>query len=130
MEYYFLVKMGRKQNQVVWDCFTKHEKGATCKFCQKRYMVANVNKMESHLIACLRVPDETRKVIREMQNKKVFDDQSSKSLSTSDISDLDSSNSSALLSSTPVPKKKNISNFFDNLSNAENVSSSLRLCML
>lgn len=122
--------MGRKQNQVVWNCYTKHDKGVTCNYCQKRYMVSNVNKMESHLLTCLRLPDEIRKVIREIHNKKAFDDQSSKSLSASDISDLDSSSNSAFFSSTPVPKQKNISIFFDKISNKENVSSYFRLCVI
>lgn len=122
--------MGKK-NQVVWDCYTTLDKGVECKYCKKKYMVGNVNKMQSHLLACLRTPDDVKKVIREISAKASFDQQTNQSLSASDdsIADLDSSMSSASSSavSTPKLKQKNMLGFIDKLTADENVRHFFRL---
>lgn len=116
--------MGKK-NQVVWGCYTKLEKGVECNYCKKKYMVGNVNKMQSHLLACLRTPDDVKKIIREMSAKASFDQQSNQSLSASDdsIADLDSSMSSASSSAISTPKvvQKKMFGFIDKLTAEESV---------
>lgn len=121
--------MGRKQNEMVWNCYSKLNKGVECNFCKKRYMVGNVNKMEAHLLACLQSPSEIRKTIREMKAKQTFEDEHSER-SHSGSSEIDTSNSSQLQlnqsfeASTPTTSThtKNLYGFFDKITPIENVS--------
>lgn len=121
--------MGRKPNDLVWNCFTKlqkgSEKGVQCKYCQQKYTIGNVNKMKSHILKCLKSPLEIREEIAEAQSSH---ERSEKSLSTSASSEFDTPNTSEsqlsenVMTSTPASKQPKLSQFVDKISANENVN--------
>lgn len=142
-------KMGRKKNVIIWRHFNKKNNGATCSFCKIHYKVANVNKMEKHLLSCFHCPDYVKRSLKPSNGKTMTttalnqDEQmelsnhsvaTSSTDSTSNISNetvasqpaLSTPSSSTLSSSTPSSSKtfnpKKVSSFFDRISDEENVS--------
>lgn len=122
--------MGRKPNEVVWSNYTKLDKGVQCKHCKKQYVHGNVNKMHGHLLACLHIPNELRKIVRELKDKKEFEDErpslknSSASTSETDVeaSSCSSHHSSMTATSPPVSKRNTLYTFLDNITDDEFVS--------
>lgn len=114
--------MGRPKNEIVWNNFTKSGlgnklNGATCKHCKQSYMIANVNKMTTHLLSCFKCPEEIRVEIRK--------EQSSSGKSSQNVSSCSSAESECSDISAPSTSKiarKGIESYFDNVSIQENVS--------
>lgn len=128
-------KMGRKKNVIIWRHFNKKNNGATCSFCKIHYKVANVNKMEKHLLSCFHCPDYVKRSLKPSNGKTMTttalnqDEQmelrnhsvaTSSTESTSNISNETISSSTPSSSKTFNPKK--VSSFFDRMSDEENVS--------
>lgn len=115
--------MGRPKNEVVWKNFTKSGlgdklKGATCKHCKQSYMIANVNKMTTHLLSCFKCPEEIRDQIRK-DVELSGSGKSSRNASSCSSAESDDSNISA--PSTSKIARKGIEGYFDNISVQENV---------
>lgn len=112
--------MGRPKNDDVWACFTKTPaKGVECRYCKKKYMFANVNKMESHLLTCFKCPEDMRAKIRDHAGTSNFNQTSRSGSSSSAESDC-SGRSTASPSSTKIARK-GLYGFVDNMSARENV---------
>lgn len=112
--------MGRPKNEVVWNCFTKSgEKGVTCKFCKKQYMIGNVNKLSAHLLVCFKCPEDVRVQIRKYAEESNFN-RSSQSAGSSSSAESDCSSRSNL--SAVKPARKGFNSFFDSMPAQENVS--------
>lgn len=116
--------MGRPKNEIVWNNFTKTGlgdklKGATCKHCKQSYMIANVNKMTTHLLSCFKCPDEIRvqirKYVEQSNSGKSSRNASSCSSAESECSDISGPSTSKIA-------RKGIEGYFDNISVQENVS--------
>lgn len=127
--------MGRKPNEIVWGNFNKLSKGVQCKHCKKQYVVGNVNKMHDHLLACLQIPADMRKIVRELREKKQFDDEHSKNSSAStsaNETDVEGNSScsqhSSIATSTPKSKRSTLFNFLDNITDDESVSLNFGIC--
>lgn len=61
--------MPRPIKDIVWKHCIKMNKSAKCKYCNKIYAFANVNKLEKHLQKCCKCPltvkDQLKKVLTE-----------------------------------------------------------------
>lgn len=118
--------MGRKQNEKVWSQFKNLEKGVECLHCKKKYAVANVNKMENHLLSCLQCPDEVRKCIQNKSQSTTNEFGENSNSSFDSVQDTSSSSQGSALSaiSTPksTPKRTQLMGFVDKITVAENVS--------
>lgn len=64
--------MGRKRGNA-WRFFNEKKKGVSCKFCNKVYLHANVNKMKQHIITCVKCPPGTKKCL--LVNNVEYSDQ-------------------------------------------------------
>lgn len=125
--------MGRPKNKIVWDCYTKiNPKGVKCNYCKKEYMQANVNKMESHLMACIHCPREIKSEIRGLASASTSNSESLAHGSELSMSSIDSDGSGRATPSTsaraltPRPVHREIDSFFDKISAPENVRSYLK----
>lgn len=115
--------MGRPKNEHVWTCFTKTgTKGVECKYCKKKYIHGNVNKMESHLLACFKCPEEVRVKIRDHAGQSNFNETSQSGASGSST-ESDCSGRSHSTSSTSKIARKGLIGFLDKMSVHEKVSS-------
>lgn len=115
--------MGRPKNDDVWACFTKTAaQGVECKYCKKKYAFANVNKMESHLLACFKCPEEMRAKVRDHVAKSKFNQTSQSGSSSSTESDGAGRSSSTSFPSSSKIARKGLYGFVDNMSVGENVS--------
>lgn len=54
--------MGKKKG-VAWRFFRVEDQKVICKYCAKLYKHANVNKMEKHILSCLKCPRDLKKVL-------------------------------------------------------------------
>lgn len=129
--------MGRKSHDLIWRSFIKIGRGAECKHCKRKYAVANVTKLGTHLLSnCLQCPDDIIKGLRKSRSEKSstqenFDieeaSSSSESMvslnatSTSNMSSISNTPSTSSTSSTSsTPKPTRIRGFFDNIRAEEN----------
>lgn len=50
-----------KQKDEVWKLFQQNsDKSVNCKYCDKKYNFANVNKMKNHIQTCIKLPSSAK----------------------------------------------------------------------